>query len=741
MVTQAFTQHYESSNAHLWDELALLDLRLLREVQRVRRISSGALGEEFRGLLVSENHIDALLEQGVLNRNGSQADSRDLPLRILALQQTIESRIQTSLEQGIPLRLKRLQDIFHLSSWDAGVLILCLAPEVDLHYETLYAYLQDDVGKKRPTVNLALTLLCDNLEERVARRKSFGYSGSLLRHELVQISEDTYSKDGSFLAQVLRLDPRITNFLLGIDALDSRLLSAAHSDLVHTSWDDVVLSPDILSDLNAFREHLGHWFPEQPGPLLQLVGPRGSGKKTLARALSKDLAKPLLIVDIGGSQESESPPEKLVRLAFREALLQNAVLYWENFHLLFNDDSQHRALQQAMYREFSQRFQLTIIAGEVPWRLDQGLEELSMFTVHLPLPEFPERRILWEICLDAHQNQISPPDLALIASKFNFSGGQIKRVVATGRDLAQLRFWQDPVITSEDLYVAARWHSGQRLSVLAQKIQVHYSWDDIVLPLDQKTQLREMCGYIANRSVVYGQWGFQRKSNLGKGLNVLFAGPSGTGKTMSAEIMAGELGLDLYKIDLSSIVSKYIGETEKNLDRIFREAQDSNAILFFDEADALFGKRSEVRDSHDRYANIEISYLLQKMEEYQGIVILATNFRKNIDEAFVRRLHVAVEFPFPEEEYRLQIWQQIFPSEAPLDDTVDLSFLARHFKAAGGNIKNIAVSAAFLAAQEGTAIGMRHMIWATKREYQKIGRLLVESEFGPYFELARGSAL
>ena len=197
----------------------------------------------------------------------------------------------------------------------------------------------------------------------------------------------------------------------------------------------------------------------------------------------------------------------------------------------------------------------------------------------------------------------------------------------------------------------------------------------------------------------------------------------------------------MYKIDLSTLVSKYIGETEKNLDRIFREAQDSNAILFFDEADALFGKRSEVRDSHDRYANIEISYLLQKMDEYQGIVILATNFRKNIDDAFVRRLHVAVEFPCPEEEYRLQIWQGIFPAEAPLDDTVDLPFLARHFKAAGGNIKNIAVTAAFLAAQEKEAIGMKHLVWATKREYQKIGRLLVESEFGPYFELAKAATL
>ena len=201
--------------------------------------------------------------------------------------------------------------------------------------------------------------------------------------------------------------------------------------------------------------------------------------------------------------------------------------------------------------------------------------------------------------------------------------------------------------------------------------------------------------------------------------------------------MAGELGLDMYKIDLSTIISKYIGETEKNLDRIFKEAQDSNAILFFDEADAVFGKRSEVRDAHDRYANIEVSYLLQKLEEYQGIVILATNFRKNIDDAFVRRLHFAVEFPLPEEEYRLQIWQRVFPEEAPLSDSVDLLFLARQFKLSGGNIKNIAVAGAFLAAEDGKAISMEHVVLAAKREYQKMGKLILENDFGPYFTLVK----
>jgi SpoVK/Ycf46/Vps4 family AAA+-type ATPase len=231
---------------------------------------------------------------------------------------------------------------------------------------------------------------------------------------------------------------------------------------------------------------------------------------------------------------------------------------------------------------------------------------------------------------------------------------------------------------------------------------------------------------------VLSDWGFGAKLSLGKGVNALFAGPSGPGKTMATEIIASELGLDLYKIDLSGVVSKYIGETERNLDRVFSAAEDANAILFFDEADALFGKRSEVRDSHDRYANIEISYLLQKMEEYEGLAILATNLKANLDEAFTRRLAFTIHFPFPDEASRLRIWRGIWPASMSLDSGVDLEFLARQFKLSGGNIKNIALSAAFLAAESNTLVTMSHLLHATGREFQKLGKPLGGDQLGPY---------
>jgi SpoVK/Ycf46/Vps4 family AAA+-type ATPase len=285
------------------------------------------------------------------------------------------------------------------------------------------------------------------------------------------------------------------------------------------------------------------------------------------------------------------------------------------------------------------------------------------------------------------------------------------------------------------VFQAARRRSSQALDALAQKILPKYRWADIVLPAPVMRQLREVFNAVKYRHVVYAQWGFERKLALGKGLNALFSGPSGAGKTMAADILANELGLDLYKIDLSTVVSKYIGETEKNLSAIFAAARASNAILFFDEADALFGKRSEVKDARDRYANIEIAYLLQRMEEYDGVTILATNLYANMDEAFARRLHHLIDFPFPDGRHRERIWRQVFPAETPLDADVDFAFLARQFELAGGAIRNVALSAAFMAAEAGTPVTMAFLVLGVARELQKLGRLPAKADFRDYYEL------
>jgi hypothetical protein len=284
---------------------------------------------------------------------------------------------------------------------------------------------------------------------------------------------------------------------------------------------------------------------------------------------------------------------------------------------------------------------------------------------------------------------------------------------------------------------AVRRLAGGHLDGVAVRIRPRRGWQDLILPTDEAGRLRELAARHRGREIVYGRWQFSPAPSTG--VVALFAGPSGTGKTLAAEVVAGELGLDLYKVDLSAVVSKYIGETEKNLERVFGAAAAGDLVLFFDEADALFGKRSEVSDAHDRYANIEVAYLLQRLETYDGLVVLATNLQRNIDPAFLRRISVAIDFVTPEEPERRAIWARSFPPTAPLAD-LDLDFLARQFKVTGGVISNAALGAAFLAAAEDSPITMRHAVLSVKREFQKLGRLRTEKEFDRYFDLVTGDS-
>ncbi|MFY9820634.1 MAG: AAA family ATPase, partial [Thermoanaerobaculia bacterium] len=352
----------------------------------------------------------------------------------------------------------------------------------------------------------------------------------------------------------------------------------------------------------------------------------------------------------------------------------------------------------------------------------------------LPALDAGDRRALWQEALRGVPSSVDG-HLDGIVQQFDLGPEGIARAVATARDRAGLRARQGPPempempeITAADLWQACREQAAGHLDALARRLTPCYTWEDIVLPDDVVRQLREIAGQVAHRSRVYEEWGFGAKLSRGRGISALFAGPSGTGKTMAAEVLAGHLDLDLYRIDLSSVVSKYIGETEKNLRRVFDEAERSGAILFFDEADALFGKRTEVKDSHDRYANIEISYLLQRMEEYRGLAILATNLRSHLDQAFLRRLRFLIDFPFPDSSQRQRIWQRVFPPSAA---TAGLDFAALgRLEIPGGNIKNIALNASFLAAGEESQVRMEHILKAARREYVKIEKLVSEAELG-----------
>jgi SpoVK/Ycf46/Vps4 family AAA+-type ATPase len=357
-----------------------------------------------------------------------------------------------------------------------------------------------------------------------------------------------------------------------------------------------------------------------------------------------------------------------------------------------------------------------------------ALGDRTTIVLDAPMPSLQERVGAWA--------QISGCDeVQDVAAKFRLSIGQIHEAAEVALLAAAARGAAEP--TARDLDEGARQASSSRLGELAARLDPVHRWEDLVLPARQLSLLQSISSYLRHRDLVLQQWGYERTVARTQGLKAMFAGESGTGKTMAAQVLANELGLELYRVDLATVVSKYIGETEKNLDRIFAAAEGSNAILFFDEADALFGKRSGVSDAHDRYANIEVAYLLQKMEGYVGAVILATNFRSNIDDAFLRRLDFVIDFPFPESDDRRRIWQLLLPEQAPVGDDVDLDFLATRFKLSGGGIRNCSLAAAFIAAEESGVIGMEHLVRAVALEYGKLGRLTLEADFERFHGVIR----
>jgi SpoVK/Ycf46/Vps4 family AAA+-type ATPase len=472
-----------------------------------------------------------------------------------------------------------------------------------------------------------------------------------------------------------------------------------------------------------------------PGPrkhlVLQFHGPYGTGKKALAGALCRAVGIPLLIVDTPELLRRFSDVEAGLCALFRYALLLQAAVFLEQFECLAGEDGKLSAHRRTLRRLIEEMSLITFLGTETPWTAGDSLGGSAFLSVELPMPDLAEREQIWATLGRApvFADDISWGD---IASKFRLTPGRIESAFHFAATLASVRGLNGCLITLGDLHRGCYSQSNRKLASLAQKVVPQHTWEDLILPANAIAQLREICCQLKHRQCVYQKWGFERKLARGKGLCALFYGHSGVGKTMAVEVLAHDLHLEVYKIDLSTVVSKYIGETEKNLSKIFQEAEDSNSILFFDEADALFGKRSEVKDAHDRYANIEINYLLQRMEEFDGLVVLATNMRRNIDEGFFRRMHFAVELPLPDEKSRYYIWRRHFPQSAPLGSDVDFDYLAKRFAFAGGNIRNVAVNAAFLAASNSGTIHMEHVIRAIKREYEKIGKLCTENEFAPY---------
>jgi SpoVK/Ycf46/Vps4 family AAA+-type ATPase len=665
--------------------------------------------DPFRGLYISQNDAARLLDPWP----GTPLDADELS------DPSLTDLISQSEAFGTISRA------YGLSSFDLDVILLALAPELDLRYERVYAFVQDDVSRRRPSVDLALKLLCATPELRMHNRRRFAPGAPLLRHDLIHLISDVNYVEPTLLARMLKLDDRVVCRLLGEDRLDPALTSFCSLFPPHTA-DEVEVSREgeALFALIRNAQSTG-------GPLrLYFSGPQAESKRREARALATATGASLLALDLSHALTQMIDFEQLTRRLLDELRSRHAILYVEPFDLLLEPDrsGERKRLLEAL-AEYNG---VTILSG-VQSKLPRGRGTHGQLQVDWPIPSHEQRMRSWRDSLDAAGEAVDEDLVDTLAGRFLLMPDQISDAVAGARIRTDWRMaasrpndGDSPRRPLElpDLFEAARAQSEVTLGGLARKIEPVHSWDQIVLPEDTLAQLQEMCQQVVYRHRVLDEWGFGRRLSVGKAVTALFVGPPGTGKTMAADIIAHELGLDLYKIDLSGVVSKYIGETEKNLQHIFSAAENANAILFFDEADALFGKRSEVRDSHDRYANIEVAYLLQQMDQFEGAAILATNLRQNMDEAFVRRLGFAIDFPFPDEEQRARIWRLLFPPEVSRASDIDFSALGSQLRITGGNIKNIVLSAAFLAASANESVGTEHLLHATRREYHKMGKVL-----------------
>jgi hypothetical protein len=698
----------------LADELARLRILLRRQIDWLRHRSGRLpLGGANPAVITDEEILEALAGDDV-TAHAEFNRASELGRAIDSLEAALRHRSEAMRAAGWPLPVDELVAAFGLDSFVRDTLMLALAPELDAAMPRLFAYAHDDAAARYPTPALALAIFdvgggaaAGTASALRATGASFGPDGPFERLALLRPPDGFV---GGAAARPLRLDPRVAWYLRGIDILaqvDGFALRPVAPAPVPVEFGTAAGTVAAALDRGAAAGR---------PPVVNLVGADDRSARALAAAIAARVRVGLHAVDLddGAGRTAPTAPTSMSIPAIVARLDREAALRQTGFLLETGDDEPGISADVAAAVNA-----VMILSSRHPVRVGRPL-----VTVSVPQPPPASRRVLWAQALGP-VSEDAEDSLRQVVHHFDLDPESIVRVAAAALGAARLR---GDKVTRRDIWQACRAFGRRRLGGLAERIDADFGWDDIVLPVGARAQLEEIAAQVRHQATVYEEWEFSRRLPRGRGVTALFAGPSGTGKTMAAEVLARELDLDLYRIDLAGVVNKYIGETEKNLRRIFAAAEESGAILFFDEADALFGKRTDVRDSHDRYANIEIDYLLQRMEGYTGLAILATNRKAALDRAFLRRLRFLVDFPFPAADLRLRIWQKVLPAAAPTD-RIDFGALAQ-LDLTGGNIQTVALNAAFLAAADGRVITMKHLTRAASREYAKLDKTPTEAEFG-----------
>lgn len=691
-ITTSITRDSGASVAHLVAHLDYCEARVRRAVE-LRRRDDPAPDDPHRGLYVGQEHLEWIFASTGAARRLAPSPTEQ------SIRAAGESAAELAESVGEEVRLRTVARTFGLSPLEVDILVVALAPDLDQRFERLYGYLNDDVTRRRPSVGLALELGGASSMDPSARA-SLSPAGALISGGLLRVEE----ADRPVLGRVLVVPDRVSAHLIGDDTPDPSLLDLLVEPSPRTGGgESVALALKAGATVVYIRERSGAPSRSVAADGLALVG---------LGALMVDLAH------LAGAAD----PGALVRSLAREARLRGAGIVAGPVEALVETTP-------AVLGALIGGTWPTVLVGKRSWDPRWGAAVPAV--IELGAPNEAKRSRLWREILGSDCSF----DPGSLTAQLMLTPEAVVRSVRAARLQAAIA---GASIGPSELLAGTRSQNAAGLERLTRRVEPAVSWDDVVASPALLSDLRELADRARSREVVLDEWSMRPGGGRGRGISALFAGPPGTGKTMAAEVIAADLGMDLYTVDLATVVDKYIGETEKNLERIFSEAEGVNGVILFDEADALFGKRSEVSDAHDRHANVEVAYLLQRMESFDGLAILATNLRANLDEAFARRLDAIVEFSLPEVAERRALWDLCLGEVLPRADDLDLGFAARSFNLAGGSIRSIAITAAYLAAGAGHPVSMADLMRATHREYRKMGRLIHESEFGPWLSAARG---
>ncbi len=691
---------YRSAAEHLADELSWLDLTLARHVAWLR--ATGQFNEDpLRGLYISDAEVSSRLQTVT-------EPSFDYDHRISSKRAVINARLADSIGLPIPL----IASHFSLNEFERACLVMATAVAIDPRYEVLFAYAHNDVSRKAPSVGLAVALFADGPMQRLSLLQSFSTHSRLLRSGLIHFSATELSRP--LVGRGMCVDERVVFALLGQhcggDERVAAFTATVNEPLV--PWRDGALVERAAA---ALRYH-------KDGVALLLEGAADCGQRQLALAACSAADMGLIAADLSSPGAASVSPRELGRLLAREAMLDGAALL-VTAHDLASDRRHEDTVSAAVHAGAS-----VFVAAPPDSISARGLTSSTpVVDIAMPRVTVDVRGGWWQVALEKRGHDRQPGLPLRLGLSLRCGPDAVERTVVALDPGKPVRF--------KSLAGIARRATRAEVPTLARLVQHNWQWDDLVLPEKQVTRLRQICCELEYAPRVLHDWNFVAKTKAGFNNIVLFSGASGTGKSMAASVIASTIGLDLYRIDLSTMVDKYIGETEKNLERTFAAMEATNAAIFFDECDVLFSKRSEVKDAHDRYANLSVAYLLQRIEAYEGVIVLATNLLGNMDEAFSRRLNHVVHFPLPDAVMRDKLWAKAFPQEAPIATDLDLQALARNFELTGGNIRNAALASAYLAAARNEPIGQRHVLQAIAIELEKIGRPPIDSDFGESYHL------